>query len=107
MGLELALSAVTLASGVPWAGKAVWAHAPSHWWRLGVKAGTNCEGGGSSAGVAKCSLAYTSQKLKYDPAPLTQFSFEKLHILPAVLSFREQVLFVQDALVAHVALDLA
>lgn len=50
--------------------------------------GRRYERGGSSALMAKCSLAYTSQKLKYDPALLKQFSFEKLHILPAVLQLQ-------------------
>ncbi|KAK4818827.1 hypothetical protein QYF61_019864 [Mycteria americana] len=73
------------------------------WWRRGLKAGTDCEGGGSSAGRAKCSLAYASQKLKYDPAllGLKQFSFESCTSCLQSLSFREQkVSLVQDALVA-------
>lgn len=68
------------------AGKAGWARAPSaggSWgWRQAL---TMRKAGGSSAGSAKCNLVYASQKLKYDPALLKQFSFEKLCILQAVV----------------------
>lgn len=74
----------------------------------GVKAGTDCESGGSSAAVAQCTLVDASQKLKHDPALPKQFSFEKPHICLRSFSFREQkVSLVQDALVVDMASKLA
>ena len=84
-GLVPVLSAIALVCGVPWAGKAGWACACSTGSAGGEGRHRLRGAGGSSTGMAKCNLVYASQKLKYDPAILKQFSVEKLCNLPAVV----------------------
>lgn len=76
MGLEPVLSAIALVSGLGRVGTC------SQRWQ----AGADFERGWRFLScTAKCNLVYASQKLKYDPALLKQFSFEKLYILPTAV----------------------
>lgn len=96
------ITAVALASSIFWDGKAVQVLGEAvgkgrHWQSDSL--------GSSSASMAKLCLACASEKLKCNPAPLQQLSWERLCVLSPSLSFREQEV-VWDMLLAQVSLDL-